>query len=132
MCDCHEMEGDGIDDLTMKFSTPDVVDVLELDALEPGETVELVVSGTLQDGTPFSASDCILIVPQSDFDEDNDVDLTDFGLFQRCFAGPGQGVWDGCEIVDIDEDGDVDISDFGRFQRCISGPNHAVNPDCDG
>ena len=130
LCDCHELEGDGLDDLTLKFNTPELVAALELGDLAPGDTIELVLSGALVDGRPFTASDCILIVPRSDFDADNDVDLVDFGLFQRCFAGTGQGVWEGCEIVDIDDDGDVDISDFGRFQRCISGPSQ-VNPDCD-
>ena len=61
-CDCHELEGDGIVDLSMKFRTDDVVAALELDALE-GD-VELVVTGTLLDGTGFtSASDCIRLVP---------------------------------------------------------------------
>ena len=59
-CECHEMEGDGICDLTMKFSTPEVVQMLELADVEPG-TLELVVSGSLLDGTPFSASDCVLL-----------------------------------------------------------------------
>lgn len=59
-CDCHEMECDGICDLTMKFSTPEVVQMLELADVEPG-TLELVVSGCLMDGTPFSASDCVLL-----------------------------------------------------------------------
>jgi hypothetical protein len=131
LCDCHEMTGDGILDLSLKFETPDLVEALDLGDLAPGETIELVLSGALVNGVPFEASDCIVIVPRSDFDADNDVDLIDFGLFQRCFAGPGQGVLEGCEIVDMDEDGDVDISDFGRFQRCMSGPDQAVNPDCD-
>ena len=51
---------DGICDLTMKFDTPEVVEILELADLEPG-TVPLIVSGGLMDGTPFSASDCILL-----------------------------------------------------------------------
>jgi hypothetical protein len=133
LCECeeHDGQGDGLLDLSMKFSRPELIDVLELDDLGSGDTIELVLSGALLDGTPFEASDCIVIVPRSDFDGDNDVDLIDFGLFQRCFGGPGQGIWEGCEIVDLDEDGDVDISDFGRFQRCMSGPDQAVNPDCD-
>ena len=130
LCECHELSGDGIEDLSFKFDRPAMVDALQLSELEPGATVELVVSGQLQDGTLFEASDCILIVPQPDFDEDNDVDQSDFGHFQACFRGPVKVVDWGCEDADVDGDGDVDISDFGRFQRCISGASKAVKPNC--
>ena len=63
LCDCHELEGDGILDLSMKFRTVDVVDALLLNDLPAGDLVELVVSGALLDGTAFSASDCIRLVP---------------------------------------------------------------------
>gem|GEM_PF-2110801 len=63
-CDCHALEGDGIIDLSLKFRTDDLVDVLELDDLLPGALVELVLSGTLADGGEFVASDCVRIVPQ--------------------------------------------------------------------
>jgi hypothetical protein len=133
LCECeeHDGEGDGLLDLSLKFSRPELTEKLMLDDLGPGATIELVLSGALVDGSLFTASDCIWTVPRSDFDGDNDVDLIDFGLFQRCFGGPGQEVWEGCEIVDLDDDGDVDISDFGRFQRCMSGPGQTLNPDCD-
>ena len=63
LCNCHDLEGDGITDLSMKFRTDDVVAALLLNDLPAGDLVELVVSGTLLDGTPFSASDCIRLVP---------------------------------------------------------------------
>ena len=63
-CDCHELEGGGILHLSMKFRTDDLVAELELDALNPGDDIKLVVSGSLIDGTEFTSSgDCILIVP---------------------------------------------------------------------
>ncbi len=63
LCDCHDLDGDGITDLSMRFRTDDVVAALELDDLPAGDLVELVVSGALLDGTEFSASDCIRLVP---------------------------------------------------------------------
>lgn len=62
-CDCHELTGDGVVDLSMKFPTDDVVDVLELNDLPAGALVELVVSGTLADGCKFIATDCVRLVP---------------------------------------------------------------------
>ncbi|MCP4248179.1 MAG: hypothetical protein GY778_14130 [bacterium] len=63
LCGCHELEGDGIDDLSMKFKVQDLVAALELDGLSPGSMVELVVSGELADGCKFIASDCLRLVP---------------------------------------------------------------------
>ena len=60
-CDCHELTGDGIVDLSMKFKTDDVVATLGM--FEGEGPYELVVTGMLLDGTEFSASDCIRIVP---------------------------------------------------------------------
>ena len=62
-CACHELGGDGIDDLLLKFSGPVVVETLGLDSVGWGVTVELVVRGRLVNGTAFEASDCI-VVPQ--------------------------------------------------------------------
>ncbi|MHC4416773.1 MAG: hypothetical protein ACYS0G_16000 [Planctomycetota bacterium] len=62
-CDCHGLGGDGIDDLSVKFKTQQMVAALELDGLPEGAEVELVVSGALLDGTLFVARDCIWLVP---------------------------------------------------------------------
>lgn len=64
-CDCHELEGDGILDVSMKFKVDDLVEGLDLDNLPGGSMVELVVTGNLVDGTPFIASDCIRTVPEN-------------------------------------------------------------------
>ncbi|MCH7474495.1 MAG: hypothetical protein IIA27_07460 [Gemmatimonadetes bacterium] len=61
-CDCHELEGDGIIDWSLKFSTPELVEPLELDTLPAGSMVELVVSGQLDDGCGFIATDCVRLV----------------------------------------------------------------------
>ena len=62
-CDCHDLEGDGIQDLMMHFKTDDVVAALGLNDFDPGALVPLTLSGNLLDGTPFSASDCVRLVP---------------------------------------------------------------------
>jgi hypothetical protein len=101
-CDCHEAEGDGILDLSMKFRTQDVADLLPVD--DPaGALVPLVVSGTLLDGTEFtSRSDCVRLVPPGSpptqvtvqsiaggwIDAtplDNNLDEGGFGSFERSY-----------------------------------------------
>jgi hypothetical protein len=62
-CNCHELEGDGFTDLSMKFDRPELVEALELESAEPGAFIELVVTGVLTNGQLFEASDCIRLVP---------------------------------------------------------------------
>ncbi|MDH3226822.1 MAG: hypothetical protein OEM67_07000, partial [Thermoleophilia bacterium] len=59
-CECAEDGADGIDDLTMKFRTQEVV--AALGALAPGEIRELTITGQLWDGTQFEGIDCIVVV----------------------------------------------------------------------
>jgi hypothetical protein len=66
----------------------------------------------------------------ADFDQDSDVDLADFAMFQLCFAGPNRPPGINCSAgADFDNDGDVDLADFAAFQACFNGPNRP--PACD-
>lgn len=63
-----------------------------------------------------------------DVDNDGDVDVGDFSVFQVCFNGPNRpyasaGDPQVCACLDIDGDNDVDLSDFGEFLACFNGPN---------
>jgi hypothetical protein len=125
VCECQEIENDGILDLLLKFDIGDVVETLELNGLEAGASVQLSVTGKLLDGTPLTATDCVRLVPPGDYDLDNDVDLADFSALQVCFNGPNRA-HNGpvvCAEADADQDGDVDMADFGQFQQCFNGPN---------
>ncbi|MBI1853983.1 MAG: VCBS repeat-containing protein [Planctomycetes bacterium] len=72
---------------------------------------------------------------QGDHDNDQDVDLADFGAFAACFSGPKnslgfQAPGIDCLIAfDYDEDGDVDLDDYARFLQVYTGP---VGQDCNG
>jgi len=108
-CDCHDLAGDGIDDLSMKFKSQEVVAALELNDLPPGAPVELCVGGELLDGTEFEACDCIRIVPAPDIDGDGAVSAADLLMLL--------GAWGPCTaaqecLADLDEDGNVSISDL--------------------
>ena len=103
-CDCHELGGDGVVDLFMHFQTQDVVEALELDDLPPGTFVELTVTGVLLDKTPFTANDCIRLVPSGDMDGDGAVGAMDLIMLISS--------WGFCaECIDcaLDLDGDCSV-----------------------
>ncbi len=98
-CECHTAGGDGIADLKLKFSVPQLVDALALDDLLAGETVKLRVEGELADGTAFEGDDCIVLVGGSGV-ADLLMLLDAWGeCAQRCDA-------------DLNDDGIVDINDL--------------------
>jgi hypothetical protein len=96
-------------DLSMKFSSNDVVEALELDLVDC-EFVELEVSGTLLGGTAFVARDCIRLVPTGDLDGDCVVGVVDF-LILLATWGPCPGPPAYCD-ADLDMSGDVGVIDF--------------------
>jgi len=69
--------------------------------------------------------------PPADFDRDGDVDLSDFGHFQKCLSGSDvdQDDYD-CEYARLDGDSDVDAYDMQRFLNCLAGPEIQIDPNC--
>jgi len=63
-CGCHRVGGDGIMDLTLKFSNQEVNSALLLNTVRPGANIPLIVSGNLLDGCGFAAADCMLRSPR--------------------------------------------------------------------
>ncbi len=60
-CSCTVDGADGLDDLTLKFRTQDIISALG--PLSPGEQRTLTLTGNLLDGTPFELTDCVQVVP---------------------------------------------------------------------
>jgi len=58
-CECTTDGPDGFDDLTLKFDAQDIVDALG--PVSNGDELELTITGSLLDGTPFEGSDCVII-----------------------------------------------------------------------
>ena len=67
----------------------------------------------------------------SDFDDDGDVDQSDFGILQRRLSGKGVSQPDAyCQPARMDADADVDGGDVLAFLVCLSGPNTAADSNC--
>lgn len=95
-----------------------------------GRRLRLTATGSYADGTAASiVITGVSFTPSGprvapDLDDDGDVDLADFGLFQTCFNGPNRAYAStGCVVADFDADHDVDLMDFGTLQACFNGPN---------
>lgn len=58
---CPTQDPDGFDDAVLRFSTPETTDFLDLDLEPTDQVVEVLLTGTLLDGTPFSARDVIQV-----------------------------------------------------------------------
>jgi hypothetical protein len=90
-------------------------------------------------GTTCASASCPFVRPDpyADRDRDGDVDMDDFGAFQRCYSGSGVPYPPGCGDFDRPEagfpngDGDVDSQDFAAFLLCVSGPKVPANKACD-
>ncbi len=64
LCECHDLNGDGYLDLTLKFDTQELVTMLNLGDFA-GYTLHLILSGNLKEdsgGVPFRGQDCIWIL----------------------------------------------------------------------
>jgi hypothetical protein len=64
LCDCHELNGDGYMDLTLKFDSEELVDALGLEDFA-GETIPLTITGNLweEEGeTQIKGQDCVWVL----------------------------------------------------------------------
>ena len=57
----------------------------------------------------------------ADLDLDGDVDMSDFGIFQRCLTPAGQALVAGCTNADLNLDNIVDQTDSALFLPCLGG-----------
>jgi len=62
-CGCWKNKGDDIMDLTLKFDTRELIEKLGLESMS-GETIPLIIKGSLYNRTSFRVQDCIKILKQ--------------------------------------------------------------------
>jgi hypothetical protein len=59
LCGCSQAGPDGVMDLTLKFSAPDLVEALG--PAQPNKATLVTLTGNLMDGEPFEARDCVVL-----------------------------------------------------------------------
>jgi hypothetical protein len=89
-------------------------------AFAPGEEVAVL-------GHSLIVSDSGCIIPFPDTDQDDDVDMDDFAIFQRCINVNGN-VSEDCECLDRNRDGYVDEIDMEAFIACVTGSGVPFDP----
>ncbi len=103
---CHDLGGDGIQDLLMHFRTRQCCENL---GLTEDSFLSLELNGLLLDGTPFSADDCIRVLRASDLDGDGLVGVADL---LRLLGEWGPCGLDGECSADYNGDGMVGVVDL--------------------
>ncbi len=58
LCDCHDLSGDGIDDLVVWFWLREIKEMLPAGRPRRLPSVAVIVAGRVEDGRSFEASDC--------------------------------------------------------------------------
>ncbi len=119
------MNGDGLIDLTLKFSMRDLVDNGALG----GMSVQAILTGLTFDGMMFEASDSIRVVPPGDSNNDFTVDAADYTIWANEFGGTSDPHFD----TDFNDDGSIDAADytifanhFGASMPAPAGPTAAA------
>jgi hypothetical protein len=60
LCACSE-DSDGIDDKVFRFDAAELEEAFQWDDVADGQSLQLILSGTLTNNAPFSAADCITV-----------------------------------------------------------------------
>jgi len=82
---------------------------------------QLWLDNDLSPPTEMAAVALVLGMLPGDLEQDGDVDLSDFLLFQQCYTGAASPPVVGCSMADLDADDDVDLADFLIFQQNFTG-----------
>jgi hypothetical protein len=119
LCDCHDLNGDGYLDLTLKFKIQEMVATLGLDEI-CGGTIPLTLLANLEDGTAIAARDCVWLLKEIC---DNGIDDDEDGLIDAADADCTLGACTGTAEASVYEANQVyGASALGRHLACILLP----------
>jgi hypothetical protein len=86
LCNCHDLNGDGYMDLTLKFSVTGLIEGLELYEIGDGEIVPLAITGETYDNIPIRGEDCVWILGAlpyhpADTNQDKSIDIMEISAY---------------------------------------------------
>jgi len=134
-CGCHDLNGDGYLDLTLKFSTPELVQALGLDQLERNTILPLMLTGNLNEensGAEIEGQDYIRVLrpPVGDMNNDLRVDWSDFSIFTSHWNKKGCKAPKWCAGADLSHSGKVNWADFAIFAEHWLECGNPLDPSC--
>lgn len=121
-CPCGDPRPDGRPDLTVKFPVDGLIQALM--PVANGEERTLTLTGALRDGTPFTASDCVIIrgAPKDAIASTpgEETSNPEGGTERRTFSLSARG-WGSLQRVayGLPEDSDVDLTVFDVTGRVV-------------
>jgi hypothetical protein len=85
-CECHDLNGDGYLDITLKFSLEELIEGLMLNDIEDRGTVPLIITGGTYDGTSIRGEDCAWILGAlpyhpADTNQDQTIDMLEISAY---------------------------------------------------
>ncbi len=90
--------------------------------LELSGTIGQPDAGTMSGGEFTLTGGFWLATPPGDCEDDGDVDLADYALFQACMTGPAGAPPTGdCRCFDVNRSGTVDLADYAVIQAAHTG-----------
>ena len=107
----EDVDGDGLIDLTLKFSISELIDNGALGNM----SVEAILTGATLGGTPFEGADSIRLLPPGDANNDQIVNAADYTIWASGFGTPSPDLSDG----DFNEDHKVDASDYTMWANNV-------------
>ncbi|MBI4580185.1 MAG: immunoglobulin domain-containing protein [Planctomycetes bacterium] len=133
----YQWRKDGVnltDDARITGTTTATVSIVGFVGADVGD-YGCVVTGGCGTTTSGSAALTVLLPPHvpGDTDDDDDVDMEDFGVIQACLTGPDEPQTDAaCSRAKLDLDEDVDEADIAIFLQCMTGPGVPGDVNCSG
>ncbi len=113
-------------------SEADVIDVSYTANTPPGRhNAQITLTSPAAGNSPYVIEVNVTVTVPGDFDQDGDVDQSDFGHLQACLTGStANQTLPECQNTKLDSDDDVDLQDVAALLKCYRGPDLPPVENC--